>query len=169
MISFYNPTLRKPSNKSSDWYKNFHNYYYLSQITNLALTSYVETQIHFTKNQMIEELKDELLKKKIIYKEKETGDIKISKKDALKSVHVEETLNEIIDKVIIDRQNLIRVCLLGMHLNPSARDDKELEINIDHLLKTTSSKNWYETLLGLLNSWEFLFLYGVVESTLKKY
>lgn len=67
MFSSYLPTLKKPSNNSSNHYKNFHNIFYLSQITNLTLISYMDSFIEFfSKEQILLVKKDELIKKRII-------------------------------------------------------------------------------------------------------
>jgi hypothetical protein len=42
MLTAYNPTLKAPSDKSSDWYNDFHNIFYLSQLTGVLLLSYLE-------------------------------------------------------------------------------------------------------------------------------
>jgi len=47
MFSSYLPSLKKPSDTSSKHYKDFHNIFYLSQITNLTLISYMDSFIEF--------------------------------------------------------------------------------------------------------------------------
>ena len=70
MLTAYMPTLRKPFNNSTDWYKNFYNIYYLSQVTNLTLLSYIESFIELHKNSIIDIKHDEFLKRKIISENK---------------------------------------------------------------------------------------------------
>jgi hypothetical protein len=35
-------------------------------------------------------------------------------------------------------------------------------------MKSTNAKNWYGVVKGFLNIWEFLFLYSIIETTIKK-
>lgn len=58
--------------------------------------------------------------------------------------------------------------LMCMGVKLDEKMDKEIEINIDSLLKTTNTKNWYLLIKGFLNIWEFLFLYSTLEMTITK-
>jgi hypothetical protein len=167
MLSAYTPTLKKPTEYSADWYRNFHNIFYLSQVTNLTLLSYMDSLIHQDQGEIIKELKDSLIKEKIISFDEENNSYSIRKESAFKAIHIEDTLQQIVDNVILSNYKQKRMLLLGMGLDLDGDEDKEIHVNLDALLNTTSSKNWYDLLRGLLNVWEFLFLYGMVESTFK--
>ncbi len=80
MLSAYTPTLRKPSVNSQDWYKSFHNIFYLSQVTNLTLLSYMDRYIHEDTGDMIKELEPKLIKDKIISFDKDNKTYSILKK-----------------------------------------------------------------------------------------
>jgi hypothetical protein len=47
-------------------------------------------------------------------------------------------------------------------------ENKDIDINIKELLKTTNTKNWYSLIRGFLNIWEFMFLFSNIEMILKQ-
>ena len=174
MITNYMPTLRKPFPDSTDWYKSFYNIFYLSQVTNLTLLSYMDSFIQIYSRQYILESKhEELLKRKIISKNKnsETNDMYdfiIHDEEALKSLDLEDFIPQIIEEKIYNnfrQTNDISLCM-GLQIDKSL--NKDISINLIDLLKTTNSKNWYSLIKGFMNIWEFLFLYSRVENTLKE-
>lgn len=167
MLSAYTPTLKKPSEKSADWYKNFHNIFYLSQLTNLTLLSYMDSLIDRDKPEMMNELKDSLIKKKIMNYDEKNNTYSFAKESEFNSIHVEDGLHDIVENVILNNDDKKRMLLRVMGIRLEGNENKEIDINLKELLDTTSSKNWYELLRELLNVWEFLFLYGIVESTFK--
>ena len=173
MFTGYMPQLRKPHNNSTDWYKSFYNTYYLSQITNLTIISYMDTFYEINRKKLIEERFDYLLKKKII---KENENKKISDwviidekrlEEELRSYEIEQGFKDILNQAISDRFKLINSYLIfgGVELNESF--NKKVSIDFNELLKTTNGKNWYQVIQGFLNIWEFLFLFSSVEYTLK--
>ena len=42
MLHFHIPTLEAPIENSPDWYKDYHNAFYMSQLVNNVLLSYLE-------------------------------------------------------------------------------------------------------------------------------
>jgi len=168
MISAYTPILKKSTSKSPDWYKHFHSVFYMSQLTNQILLSYLESKIEDEKEDMIEVLGGELLAKKIIRKDSETGEIIVSKAETLKSIHIEDTIDQIVKNVFENREQMMEVCLFSMGLEKEDGSKKDIDIDRDMLLKSTTSKNWFDLIKGLLNVWEFIFLYGAIESAFKE-
>ncbi len=166
MITSYLPTLNKPSHNSADWYIRFHQMYYLSQLTGLTLLSYMESFIEINSKDLIIVIKrEELLKKKII---KQHGErIFISKKEEFKSIDVEDFLSEIIQTRFKNRFNEMQDYMMLGGTVPDKSLDRDVDIDINKLLKTTNSKSWYGIIKGFLNTWEFLFLYSVIETNLK--
>lgn len=167
MISAYSPVLKKSTSSSPDWYKNFHSVFYMSQLTNQVLLSYLESKIEDDKEDMIRTSRDELLDKKIIREVSESGIISVSKAEALKSIHIEHTIDQIIENIFENREQMIKILLSGMGLQQENSTKKDIDIDRDMLLKSTTSKNWFDLIKGLLNVWEFIFLYGAIESTFK--
>lgn len=166
MFQTYAPTLQKPSKESSSWYKNFHNIFYLSQLSNLTILTYVDSLIERDKGDMVKEFEDELLKKEIIRINKENNAYSITKESEFKSIHISDTINGIIKEVILGNDERIQVLFRAMGLEVA--DYKDIEIDLDELINKTTAKNWYEVIRGFLNTWEFLFLYSTVESTFKE-
>lgn len=166
MITSYLPTLNKPSKKSADWYVRFHQMYYLSQLTGLTLLSYMDSFIEINSKAIILEVKkDELLKKKIISKH---GDyFVINKEEKLKAFDVEDFLAQIIEAKFQNRFREMKYNMMIGGTEPDDYLDRDVDIDIKELLKKTNSNNWYSVIKGFLNTWEFLFLYGVIETNLK--
>jgi len=167
MISAYSPILKKCTSSSPDWYKHFHSVFYMSQLTNQVLLSYLESKIEDDKEDKIRVLEVELLDKKVIRKYSESGALIISKAETLKSIHIEDTIDQIIENVFENREQMIEECLLGAGLVQEDSSKKDIGIDRDILLKSTTSKNWFDLIKGLLNVWEFIFLYGAIESAFK--
>lgn len=173
MLTAYMPTLRKPFNNSTDWYKNFYNIYYLSQVTNLTLLSYMESFIELHKNSIIDIKHNEFLKRKIVSenKNKDISDwiINDEKKfyEEIKSFDIEQGLNEIFEQQISKRFDDLNSFIMpfGTKLNDDL--NKEISINFNEIKETTNAKNWYQVITGFLNIWEFLFLFSTTEHTLK--
>lgn len=171
MFSSYLPNLKKPLTNSSNHYKGFHNIFYLSQITNLTLISYMDSFIEFfSKEQILLVKKDELIKKRIISikNEGDTEMLVINNEDAFRAYDLEDFIPQIIEKKIKPRFREMNHVLMCMGVKLDEKMDKEIEINIDSLLKTTNTKNWYLLIKGFLNIWEFLFLYSTLEMTITK-
>lgn len=168
MISAYSPVLKNYSELSPEWYKKFHSIFYMSQLTNQLLLSYLERKIDDDKNDMVDCMLPELIDSKVVRNDPSTNSIIISKPDELKSLHIRDTIDLIVENVFKNNHDHIRACLAGMQLEVTGYESKDVNINPDSLLDLTASKNWFELLKGLLNVWEFIFLYGAVESALKE-
>lgn len=170
MVVGYLPILRAPSAKSSSWYREFHNIYYLSQTSTLVLQSYVDSFITmFSESTIIEEKTEYLLKQRIVSISEEDGTTILTKhkEDEFKSIDVEDFLSQIIERRFNKGFDTYKVLLNTIGLQVKG-PRKRVKIDITELLKTTNANNWYALLKGFLNIWEFLFLYGIVETTLKK-
>lgn len=169
MFSSYLPNLKKPSNNSSNHYKDFHNIFYLSQITNLTLISYMDSFIEFfSKEQILLVKKDELIKKRVI-SITNVGDeeiLVINNEDAFRAYDLEDFIPQIIEEKIKPRFREMSHYLMCMGVKLDENMEKEIDIEIENLLKTTNTTNWYLLIKGFLNIWEFLFLYSTLEMTI---
>lgn len=170
MITAYLPTLKKPNIKSTKYYKDFHNIYYLSQITNLTLEAYMDSFIESNSKEIILKVKkDELLKKGIIkiYKIDGIEAIDILDENAFKSYDLEDFIPQIIENNMMKRFDDIKNYLPMFGISIEG-ENKDIDINIKELLKTTNTKNWYSLIRGFLNIWEFMFLFSNIEMILKQ-
>ena len=169
MLTAYIPILKAPSDKSSAWYKDFHNIFYLSQLTGVLLLSYLESFIeYFSKDKLIKEKKDYLLKHKIISYSDENNIVSINKEDEFKSLVIEDFLNIIIEEHFKKHFEKMATYSTAIGIKPNDDLNKNINIDLEELLKTTNAKNWYAVIKGFLNIWEFLFLYSISETTFKK-
>jgi hypothetical protein len=169
MFSSYLPNLKKPSNNSSKHYKDFHNIFYLSQITNLTLISYMDSFIEFfSKEQILLAKKDELIKKRIISITNIGNEeiLVINNEDAFRAYDLEDFIPQIIEEKIKSRFSEMSHYLMCMGVKLDENMEKEIDIEIENLLKTTNTTNWYLLVKGFLNIWEFLFLYSTLEMTM---
>ena len=171
MLTTYLPVLRAPTAMSLDWYKEFHNIYYLSQITNMVLLSYMDTFIELNSKAVIfDEKMDYLVKKGIVSATDEDGKnvITILNEDAFRSIDIEDVVAQIINDRLKNAVNdmVMRLAAIGLEFNEVPH--KEIAIDINKLRKSTDATNWYGIIKGFLNVWEYLFLYGIVETTMKK-
>lgn len=167
MISAYSPILKKYSPDSPEWYRRFHSVFYMSQLTNQILFSYLESKIEDDKKDMIDDMEVDLVNSKIIRKDSKSGAMIVSKPDALKSKHIESVIDAIVDDIFENNEQMTDVYLSAMGLIHEGAIKKDISIDRNSLLNSTTSKNWYELISGLLTVWEFIFLYGAVESAFK--
>lgn len=166
MISAYCPVLRACGENSPQWYRQFHSTFYMSQLVSQVLSAYVDNGIEDEKEDVIECLKDELVSSKVI-RVVENGKISILKENELKSRHVEDVIDQVVERVLKPNQRELDVYLLGMGLERSFFHEKLISVDPNLLLESTTSKTWYELVSRLLNVWEFIFLYGAFESAFK--
>ena len=165
MIQEFAPTIKAPCENSKEWYINFHNIFYLSQLSGLSLLSYVDSFIEMTKHETIEENTEYLIKNKIIAIQEDQLDIN---EDQLKSFDIKACFEEIIERQIKNNFSQHDAFFMCMGLKKNDNLNKKININLDDLIKITNVDNWYDLLKGFLNIWEFLFLFSIVETTLKQ-
>ncbi|HDZ1221732.1 TPA: hypothetical protein RRU56_005191, partial [Klebsiella pneumoniae] len=55
-----------------------------------------------------------------------------------------------------------------MGVNVGEYFQKNVNVNLDELLKSLPTDNWYLVVTGFLNVWEFMFLFSTIESNLKE-
>jgi hypothetical protein len=167
MISAYSPVLKNYSSNSPEWYKHFHSVFYMSQLASQTLSSYIEKGIEDDKKDMICEQENDLIKSKIIVKSPDSGDLIVLNQRAFNSIHIEYVIDQLVEKIFKPNQSMLEVHLSSMGLEQGKTERKDVSVDRDLLLNSTTSKNWYELISGLLNVWEFIFLYGAVESAFK--
>lgn len=167
MISAFVPTLKKPSKSSTNWYRNFHNSFYISQLVNNILLSYMDSFIEIVSlKEIIFSNNINLEKSGAITKSLES-DLSFIDRSKLYSEDVELGLNELISKIKTTAKEHHHI-LKCRGLDFGGYMDREIDISLDDLKDSVDSENWYETVKGFLNVWEFIFLFSIAESTLKE-
>lgn len=115
MISAYCPVLRACGENSPQWYRQFHSTFYMSQLVSQVLSAYVDNGIENEKEDVIKCLKGELVSSKVI-RVVENGKISILKENELRSRHVEDVIDQVVERVLKPNQRELDVYLLGMGL-----------------------------------------------------
>lgn len=167
MINAHIPTLRKPASNSKDWYKKFHNSFYMSQLTNHLLLSYMNSFIELTKlNHASQETIEDFRSRGIIHKH-EHFDISFANREKIYAEDAKEGLQEIISSFKSKFREIEHVLMcqgvgIGGYMN------REIDVNLDDLQNSVESDSWYEITKGFLNVWEFIFLFSIAESALKE-
>jgi len=166
MFHGFVPTLEKPNRKSPSWYITYHSSFYMSQLVNNALLSYVESFIGLHEEEMIDKYREKLLKEGIL-KNTSQNNFEIDK-SRLYSIEVEACLNDVARSFQLSANNL-QDHFSCMGINIGNYLERPSEIDIYEIAKTTDNKCWYDILKGFLNLWEFMFLFSITESTLKNF
>ncbi len=164
MITSYIPTLESPNENSPTWYKNFHSSFYLSQLVNNVLLSYMDNFIEIISlEKIIIENREELEANggiSIV-----DGERKIDR-DKVYSVDVEIALNELIERF---KQQAVEInnTLTCMGVNSNGYMERTVNVDLSILKNSVGTNNWHHIVKGFLNVWEFLFLFSIAESALK--
>ena len=146
----------------------------MSQLVNNVLLSYMTSFIRKVQmDGIIMTRREELTQKGIINEENIAGQNFISVDyEEIYSLDIEDFLAELIE----DFQNKASefhsalICSgLKIHTENDEKPymDKNVSINLKEISKSAGNKNWFEIVKGFLNTWEFLFLFSITESTLK--
>ncbi|HCD2138657.1 TPA: hypothetical protein NBJ65_005098, partial [Escherichia coli] len=80
---------------------------------------------------------------------------------------VKSFLEEIIQNNVL-RAGEIKNHYSVMGVNVGEYFQKNVNVNLDELLKSLPTDNWYLVVTGFLNVWEFMFLFSTIESNLKE-
>lgn len=126
MITSYKPVLSARLSSSMNWYTNFHNIYYLSQLSGLSLLTYIESMIESFRDKIIIENKDYLIKNKIISAENNL--LIILDEDKFKSLDVKLGIEEIIEGIYQKNFEKLDAFTMVMGL----KIDDTLNIDIKH-------------------------------------
>ncbi|MFY3307101.1 hypothetical protein [Achromobacter ruhlandii] len=87
----------------------------MSQLVSQVLSAYVDNGIENEKEDVIKCLKGELVSSKVI-RVVENGKISILKENELRSRHVEDVIDQVVERVLKPNQRELDVYLLGMGL-----------------------------------------------------
>ena len=160
--------IEAPSEDSPDWYKRYHNSFYVSQLANNLLVSYMRTviELHNIPN-ILQGDKDWLEQEGFIRKSEAMPDRFVPDETVLKSFAVKSFLRDIAIQFekrpeMVDHLN----ACMGFRLDGFFPENTE--IDIDDLEKSFVTKNWHKIISGFLNIWEFTFLFSLTETALKE-
>ncbi|EJG0007224.1 hypothetical protein DC887_RS13355, partial [Vibrio parahaemolyticus] len=166
MIHTFVPTLEKPSDTSSAWYRNFHNSFYVSQLVNNVLLSYMDSFIEIVKlEEIIITNRQELINKGILSFD-DRFDITYLDRPKAYNYDVEQGLKELVEKFRATAKEHHHM-LHCMGVDIGGYMDREIDISLSELQSSIDAEDWYRVVKGFLNVWEFLFLFSITESTLK--
>lgn len=166
MIHTFVPTLERPRETSSAWYRNFHNSFYVSQLVNNVLLSYMDSFIEIVKlEEIITNNHQELLRTGALSYD-EHFDITYLDRSKAYNYDVEQGLKELVEKFRVTAKEHHHI-LSCMGVDVGGYMDREIDISLDELKKSIDADDWYKVVKGFLNVWEFLFLFSITESTLK--
>ncbi|EJD7497524.1 hypothetical protein [Escherichia coli] len=169
MIHVYEPSIEAPTDKSPDWYKNYHNIFNICHLTNVLLLSYMKSYIQrFEYDVFLEENKEFLIKEgKLIEKDFFGKVVTVVNEEDVFNLAVKSFLEEIIQNNVL-RAGEIKNHYSVMGVNVGEYFQKNVNVNLDELLKSLPTDNWYLVVMGFLNVWEFMFLFSTIESNLKE-
>lgn len=169
MIHVYEPSIEAPTDKSPDWYKNYHNIFNICHLTNVLLLSYMKSYIQrFEYDVFLEENKEFLFKEgKLIEKDFFGKVVTVVNEEDVFNLAVKSFLEEIIQNNVL-RAGEIKNHYSVMGVNVGEYFQKNVNVNLDELLKSLPTDNWYLVVTGFLNVWEFMFLFSTIESNLKE-
>ncbi|HDX5026246.1 TPA: hypothetical protein ROI03_004977, partial [Escherichia coli] len=169
MIHVYEPSIEAPTDKSPDWYKNYHNIFNICHLTNVLLLSYMKSYIQrFEYDVFLEENKEFLIKEgKLIEKDFFGKVVTVVNEEDVFNLAVKSFLEEIIQNNVL-RAGEIKNHYSVMGVNVGEYFQKNVNVNLDELLKSLPTDNWYLVVTGFLNVWEFMFLFSTIESNLKE-
>ncbi|EOI6407805.1 hypothetical protein ACMVCI_003436 [Yersinia enterocolitica] len=169
MIHVYEPSIEAPTDKSPEWYKNYHNIFNICHLTNVLLLSYMKSYIQrFEYDVFLEENKEFLIKEgKLIEKDFFGKVVTVVNDEDVFNLAVKSFLEEIIQNNVL-RAGEIKNHYSVMGVNVGEYFQKNVNVNLNELLKSLPTDNWYLVVTGFLNVWEFMFLFSTIESNLKE-
>lgn len=169
MIHVYEPSIEAPTDKSPDWYKNYHNIFNICYLTNVLLLLYMKSYIQrFEYDVFLEENKEFLIKEgKLIEKDFLGKVVTVVNDEDVFNLAVKSFLEEIIQNNVL-RAGEIKNHYSVMGVNVGEYFQKNVNVNLNELLKSLPTDNWYLVVTGFLNVWEFMFLFSTIESNLKE-
>lgn len=158
MLNMHIPTIENYSAEHADWYKGFSTAFNLSQLSNYLFLSYLTTQVsqneHILENQM-----EYAIGIKDCKNEEERDDL-------LNSIDILDMLNQIVaDFASTDRKHNEMLFYRGLSIH--GYHDKNVKIDLKEILNSTTEKSWNKVIRGLVNVFEFLYLFSVTEDHLK--
>lgn len=158
MLNMHIPTIENYSSDHADWYRGFSTAFNLSQLSNYLFLSYLTTQV--SQNTPILEEQPEYIAG--VKKCRSSEDID----DLLHSIDILDMLNQIITDFASTGQKHNEI-LFYRGLSIHGYHDKNVKVDLKEILSSTTEKSWNKVIRGLVNVFEFLYLFSVTEDHLK--
>lgn len=158
MLNMHIPTIENYSDAHADWYKGFSTAFNLSQLSNYLFLSYLTTQV--SQNTPI--LKSQPDYSAGLKKCKNSDD----HDDLLHSIDILDMLTQIAADFAATGQKH-NDALFYRGLSIDGYHDKDVKIDLKEILSSTTEKNWNKVIRGLVNVFEFQYLFSVTEDHLK--
>ncbi|WP_350297515.1 hypothetical protein [Pseudomonas putida] len=158
MLNMHIPTIENYSEAHADWYKGFSTAFNLSQLSNYLFLSYLTTQV--SQNTPILKSQPEY---RAGLKECQNSD---DHEDLLNSIDIFDMLTQIAADFAATGQKHDDV-LFYRGLSIQGYHDKDVKIDLNEILNSTTEKNWNRVIRGLVNVFEFQYLFSVTEDHLK--
>ena len=160
MLNMHIPTIESYSEIHADWYKGFSTAFNLCQLSNYLLLSYLTSYIETISRPIIEE-SDEY--SRCIKKCKNEAE----RDDLLRSLDIVDMLQQIAADFAATHQKHKDILFFsGLEVN--GYHDKNVNLNLNEIRESTTAKSWNQVIKGLVNIFEFLYLFSVTENHLKK-
>lgn len=166
LIDHYVPTLQAPGPDSPAWYVSFHSSFYMCQLVNNVLLSYMKTSGNAAQQAIID-LHNEVLLKDGAIRRRADGSFEIIDHERVYSFDVEDFLHQHIEDFAQSARR-IKHNLFSMGIEASGYVERCVAVDLPAILKSSGAVHWYAAVKGFLNVWEFLFLFGIAEPTLKQ-
>ncbi len=159
MLNMHIPTIENYSEEHAIWYRGFSTAFNLSQLSNYCLLSYLSTQV--SQNEYILRRQKEYAEGLAFCRNEE------DENDLLCSIDIIDMLNQICLEFAQTGEAHNRILLeRGLHLE--GYHDNNVKINLQEIRNSTTEKSWNKVIRGLVNVFEFLYLFSVTEDHLKE-
>ncbi len=159
MLNMYIPTIENHSKDHADWYRNFSTAFNLSQLSNYLLLSYITTQVE--QNKKIIFMQNEY---KLGSRECKTSE---DRADLIESLDIIDMLNQITAEFSLTTQKHNQA-LFYRGIQIKGFHDENVKIDLHDILSSTTENNWSQVIRGLINVFEFLFIFSITEDHLKE-
>lgn len=158
MLNMQIPTIENYSEAHADWYRGFSTAFNLSQLSNNLLISYITTQAE-QNSQYFENTLEYSYGINLC----RNGD---DRTDLLHSLDIVDMLKLIVTDFAATHAKHKKILFL-QGLSIEGYHDDDVRVNLNEILKSTTENSWNKLIRGLVNIFEFMFLFSVTEDHLK--
>lgn len=159
MLNMQIPTIENYSDAHADWYRGFSTAFNLSQLSNNLLISYITTQAESNSDYF-----------------ENTGEYHYGinscrnsddRTDLLHSLDIINMLKLIVTDFAATHAKHKEI-LFFQGLSIEGYHDDDVRVDLNEILKSTTENSWNKLIRGLVNVFEFMFLFSVTEDHLKE-
>lgn len=160
MLSMHIPTIESHSETHADWYLGYSTAFNLCQLSNNLLLSYLTSYIEGASRPVIEQMDE------YSHKTKDCN-TRYEKDDILYSMDILDFLSQIAESFASTAQKH-NTMLLYRGLAIEGYHDENVRLDLNAIKESTSAKSWYQVIKGLINVFEFMYLFSITEDHLKE-